>query len=232
MLSLQSFVVFQSPFKGAKSFPSVSPKISQSEANPLLVVGQASQHQNFLQPHHKVLLSSPSPDFSVSPHSDSSASNAVNIPRQNKDPSLRQDSVTPNPNDMFQSLSSSLHTKPIQPSSKRSKWRSQQNISVSGVGNPYPTNNQYLNQPLQSNYPICQPMHPIVNNPLVSASCCLHQHQDLFGNIYYVPQKPALDLGLCRGCRKIYASSPMIQNPSMVGVSSMRNTVAQHPHLT
>ena len=83
------FIVFQPLFKGGKSFPPVSPKESQSGENNLFVIGQANQqlHQNLLQAHHKS-LSSPSPDFSVSPSS-SSTSNHSNIPPQNKDSSLR-----------------------------------------------------------------------------------------------------------------------------------------------
>ena len=123
---------------------------------------------------------------------------------------------------MYQGISS-LQTKPLRPQTRKSRWKSQQNLSsVSTLGNPYPTNNQVLNQPTLNHIPICQPMHPnhiVISNPVATASCCLLQQQDPFGNIYFVPQKPALDLGLCRGCRRLYASSPMIQNPSFAGVS-------------
>ena len=125
---------------------------------------------------------------------------------------------------MYQGISS-LQTKPLRSQTRRSRWKSQQNLSssVSTLGNPYPTNNQYPNQPSLNHLPICQPMHPpnhiVLSNPIATTSCCLHQQQDPFGNIYFVPQKPALDLGLCRGCRRLYASSPMIQNTSLAGVS-------------
>jgi hypothetical protein len=221
------FDIFQPLFKGGKNFPSISIKESQSaETNNLMIVGQSNQHlhQNYLHSQQNKTFSSPSPDFSVSTSS-SSPSNNSNIQQQPKDISARPDVITPNANDTsYQGISSSLQTKAIRPPTRRARsWKSQQNISVSGVGNPYPTNNQYINQPLPNHFPVCQQSmhqnHLVLSNPLVAASCCLHQHQDPFGNIYFVPQKPALDLGLCRGCRRLYASSPMIQNPSLAGVS-------------
>ena len=212
--------VLQPHFKGGKSFPPSSP--SKTESNNLMVVGQSSQHlqPNFLSTQQKI-VSSPSPDFSVSPSS-SSTSNNSNLPQQSQSITIRNDAVTPNPTDMYQGLSSSLQTKQIRVPSRQSRWKSQQNLSR--VGNPYPTNNQNPNQLFQNMLPTCQqlinPNQLLLSNPLVAASCCLHQHQDPFGNIYFVPQKPALDLGLCRGCRKIYASSPMIQNAAcLAGVS-------------
>ena len=223
-----NFDIFQPLFKGGKNFPSISIKESEStETNNLMIVGQSNQHlhQNYLHSQQNKTFSSPSPDFSVSPSS-SSTSNNSNIPQQPKDTTIRPDVITPNANDIsYQTVSSSLHTKAIRPPTRRSRWKSQQNLSVSSVGHPYPTNNQYVNQPLPNNFPVCQQSmhqnHLVLSNPLVAASCCLHQHQDPFGNIYFVPQKPALDLGLCRGCRRLYASSPMIQNPSsLAGVST------------
>ena len=216
------FTFFQSLSKGGQSFQPSSPL--KTDANNLMVVGQSSQHlqPNFLSTQQK-MVSSPSPDFSVSPSS-STTSNNSNLPQQNQAITIRNEMVTPNPNDMLQGLTSSLQTKQIRAPSRKSRWKSQQNVSVSGVGNPYPTNIQFPNQALPNNLPFCQQtMHAnqlMLSNPLVAASCCLHQHQDPFGNIYFVPQKPALDLGLCRGCRRLYASSPMIQNNScLAGVS-------------
>ena len=120
-----------------------------------------------------------------------------------------------------------LNQKPLRHQTRRPKWKSQQNISFSTIGNPYPTNHQFQSQHPSFNLlqPTCQ-QYPtqrsiILNaSPLATAgSCCLHQQQDPFGNIYFVPQKSVLDLGLCRGCRRLYAASPMIQNISLAGVS-------------
>ena len=229
---------FQPLFKGGKNFPSGSP--SKTDSNDLMIVGQSSQHlqPNFLSTQQK-MVSSPSPDFSVSP-STSSNSNNSNLPQQSQGITIRNDTVTPNPNEMYQGLSSSLQTKQIRAPSRQSRWKSQQNISR--VGNPYPTNNQIPNQFYPNMLPLCQqsmnPNQLVLSNPLVAASCCLHQHQDPFGNIYFVPQKPALDLGLCRGCRKLYATSPMIQNGAclagvsfwkLFGVMTHINTTANSP---
>ena len=116
---------------------------------------------------------------------------------------------------------STFHHKPSKTQSRRSRWKSQQNLSFSTSGNP---NYQYPNQPIFNQQPVCHQLHQnhiVLSNPVASAtSCCLLQQQDPFGNIYFVPQKPALDLGLCRGCRRIYAASPMIQNYTVAaGVS-------------
>ena len=202
-----------------------------------MIVGQSNQqlqHQNFLQSQHQKVVSSPSPDFSVSPTS-SSTSNNSNIQHQSKDPSFRQDVVTPSPNEVYQNMAVvSQQNRGIRPPTRRTKWKSQQNLAISGIGNPYPTNNQFFNQPPAITFPPCQSMHHqtpmVLSNPVVAASCCLHQHQDPFGNIYFVPQKPALDLGLCRGCRKIYASSPMIQNSTLSGVSCFRRKLSHLHH--
>ena len=145
-------ILFQPLFKGGKSFPPNSP--SKTESNNLMVVGQSSQHlqPNFLSTQQKI-VSSPSPDFSVSPSS-SSTSNNSNLPQQSQSITIRNDAVTPNPTDIYQGLSSSLQTKQIRAPSRQSRWKSQQNLSR--VGNPYPTNNQNPNQLFQNMLPTCQ----------------------------------------------------------------------------